>query len=113
MYTPIEERFWKKVKKTDSCWIWIGAKFAIGYGAIFTGKKVNGHKRPVSAHRFSYELKNGPIPNNFFILHKCDNPPCVNPDHLWAGTQRQNLIDCLKKVRMANQYGKFKKRIKT
>lgn len=93
---PVEERFWKYVNKTDGCWEWTGARFvAGGYGAL------NGGRRGVTlrAHRLSWEIHHGPIPAGMDICHKCDNPPCVNPAHLFPGTTTQNMRDCSGKGR--------------
>lgn len=90
--TP-EQRFWPRVKKTKSCWIWIGAKFPSGYGEI----SVN--NRSIRAHRFSYQIHYGPIPDGKIICHRCDNPACVNPDHLFLGTNKDNTQDMIRKKR--------------
>jgi hypothetical protein len=82
--TP-EERFWEKVEKTDSCWLWTAAK-SKGYGAF----KVAG--RQEEAHRYSYELLVGPIPTGLTIDHLCRNPACVNPAHLEPVTNRENVL---------------------
>lgn len=83
-------RFWKQVKKTKRCWVWIGgSRNPLGYG-IFDGE---------SASRVSWEFKHGPIKNGLHVLHKCDNPPCVNPKHLWLGTHLENMRDKVKKGR--------------
>lgn len=74
------------VKKSDECWPWTGSTNKV-YGKIRVGK------RSVAAHRLSWELHNGPIPEGKFILHRCDNPLCVNPNHLYCGTQSDNLSD--------------------
>lgn len=93
----IEERFWKKIKKTKSCWIWNGSGSGqMKYGEMTLGRRDEGKKR---AHRISYEIHYGPIPKNLFVLHKCDNPSCVNPDHLFLGTFQDNMNDMLKKRR--------------
>ena len=84
--TP-EERFWNKVKKTKKCWIWTGGIKGGGYGEFGI------NNRMVSTHRFSYEIHYGPIQKGMFVLHTCDNPLCVNPDHLWLGTQADNMRD--------------------
>ena len=68
------------------CWVWVGSKRA-GYGLMSKGNKT------VSAHRVSYEAYNGEIPKGLVVRHKCDNPSCINPDHLELGTQQQNVAD--------------------
>ena len=91
---PSEERFWKFVKKTETgCWNWLGHRDEKGYGTFFSGNK------DVRAHRFSYELHNGKIEGGLWCLHKCDNPPCVRPSHLFLGTNQDNVDDCHKKGR--------------
>lgn len=85
--------FWKKVQKSDGCWIWTGAKTNKGYGVIRRADK------NYLAHRFSYTLKNGPISDGVFICHKCDNPLCVNPDHHFEGDNSANMRDCFSKGR--------------
>lgn len=80
---PGEERFWEKVQKLDKCWWWTGA-LSFGYGTI----SVDGVRRP--AHRYSYELANGPIPEGMDIDHICHNPACVRPEHLRVATRKQN-----------------------
>lgn len=94
-YTQIEDpvsRFWSKVEKTETCWVWTKGKDAQGYGAFsFNGKNVR-------AHRFSYELVHGPT--ELSVLHHCDNPPCVNPNHLYAGTHSDNMKDAHSRNRM-------------
>ena len=81
----LEQRFFEKVKKTDTCWEWTAYRDECGYGRF----KVDGVTRP--AHRVSYQMKNGPIGDGLLIDHICHNPPCVNPDHLRSVTQKQNL----------------------
>lgn len=77
----------------DGCWIWIGAMHKGGYGHL----KFDGITR--LAHRISWELFNGPIPEGFLVLHKCDNPPCVNPNHLFLGDHADNMKDMWDKGR--------------
>ena len=98
--TPIAERFWPKVLKTETCWLWQGAHMTHGYGVLNAGGTNNIRR---STHRVSWELHNGPIPDGLAVLHKCDNPPCVNPDHLFLGTQADNLRDMSSKGRNVSQ----------
>lgn len=94
--TPIVERFWKKVRRAPGCWLWTAAK-RDGYGVIRAG----GHSRPfISAHRLSWMLFHGDIPGGLWVLHSCDNPPCVRPDHLFLGTVKDNVRDAWLKGRL-------------
>lgn len=89
-----KERFFEKIEKTKSCWFWRGTINNVwGYGQFF----VNGVY--IRAHRYSYEIHKGEIPPGLYICHSCDNTNCVNPDHLWAGTQKENIRDCMRKAR--------------
>lgn len=93
----------------DECFVWKGARIPTGYGQ----KLVNGVVK--YTHRIAYEWANGPIPEGLLVLHKCDNPPCCNPDHLFLGTAKDNMQDCMKKGRFAttnargenNKFAKF------
>ena len=105
---PPEKRFWKfiVVRPRTRCWLWTGAREEKGYGHF----AVNG--RPVRAHRFSYEMLVWPIPDGLFVLHRCDQPGCVNPDHLFLGTTDDNMLDMVLKGRSAHgernaNFGKF------
>ncbi len=86
-------RFWEKVQKTEGCWLWTANVNHAGYGKYWDGEDL------VSAHRHSWTIHNGPIPAGMLVLHKCDNPPCVNPDHLFLGTHLDNNLDTLRKGR--------------
>lgn len=88
--------FWSQVEKTDGCWTWLGRKYPSGYGRF----------RAKYAHRLAYELARGPIPDGLCVCHTCDNPPCVNPDHLWLGTHQDNMRDRNIKGRTAKQSGR-------
>lgn len=85
---PPEERFWAKVNKTDTCWLWTGARMANGYGYKFMVRNEPGGR--VLPHRYSYELARGEIRAGLEIDHMCHNPLCVNPEHLQAVTPGLN-----------------------
>ena len=89
-------RYLLKVKKTNHCWNWIGAKFQKGYGQFWIPE----YKRKIKAHRFSWIIHKGKIPNDLYVLHHCDNRLCINPDHLFLGTHADNVSDKMKKGRM-------------
>lgn len=94
-------RFWRCVQKADgdACWVWTGPKLNSGYGVMRVNHKAMG------AHRYSYELNVGPLEPNKVICHKCDNPICVRPDHLFQGTHRDNILDMHAKGRANLQIG--------
>ena len=84
--------FWSRVEKTDECWLWLGPTLQ-GYGML-------GSQYPERrAHRYVWHLTRGRIPAGMVVMHKCDNPQCVRPDHLALGTQYDNILDCIRKGR--------------
>jgi len=96
-YTPkeIEIRFWSRVEITPDCWFWLGALDGDGYGRL----QIN--YQQLRVHRYSYELHTGPVPNDLCVCHHCDCPSCVNPNHLFLGTNLDNIIDRCQKDRSA------------
>jgi hypothetical protein len=89
---PLSIRFWSKVKKTKTCWIWIAAT---NRGRAYMAF----NHRPVAAARVSWQMHKGKVKKGLFVLHKCDNPLCVRPSHLFLGTQTDNLADMRRKGR--------------
>lgn len=91
------ERFMRTLNasKADGCWLWAGSIASGRYGSFFIGG------RRVAAHRYVYEHFNGPIPDGLDVLHRCDTPRCVNPDHLWLGSHKENMEDRNEKHRQA------------
>lgn len=96
------ERFWAKVEKDEgenACWNWIGCRVKTKYGLKYGLFQWKGRLRP--AHCVSWEIENGPIPRGLWILHKCDNPPCIRPSHLFKGNHEANMADMVAKNRQA------------
>jgi hypothetical protein len=97
-YTRSKEKYIERVTESG-CWIWMGSTWSGGYGYVRNEGKY------ISAHRYMYELYKGKIPDGLNCLHTCDNPSCVNPNHLFLGTQTDNMRDMIKKGRGANVKG--------
>jgi hypothetical protein len=91
----LEEEFWEwvDIRGDDDCWEWKRSRFPDGYGQV----------NHTVAHRIAWEMTNGPIPEGLWVLHKCDNPPCCNPNHLFLGTVKDNVHDAMRKGRMLNE----------
>lgn len=94
--TPVAERFWEKVTQGPECWGWTGARTEAGYGMINVGGVAT------YAHRVSWDIANGDA-GQLYVLHSCDNPSCVRPDHLFLGTHQDNMVDMASKNRWGNQ----------
>lgn len=90
-------KFWLRAKLMESgCFEWQGTLREKGYGRLYHLGRLG------DAHRVAWELTRGPIPDGLYVCHKCDNPPCVNPDHLWLGTNTDNMRDMVRKGRHGN-----------
>lgn len=100
----ILQRFLTRIFKTDFCWLYNGPRTKLQYGLF----RIGGRKgKSVYAHRYSFEIHCGPIPEGLCVLHHCDNPPCVNPDHLFLGTKHQNSLDMVAKGRASRKVTVF------
>lgn len=110
------DRFWSKVDKSGpipahcpeigACWVWTAARNGSPnhqYGAI----RIHGGRKTVHTHRMSWQIANGPIPAGMYVCHKCDNPACCNPSHLFLGDQGANMRDCASKGRCGGDGGAF------
>ena len=91
----LQSRFWARIRKTRGCWQWVGLTDEDGYGRIGVKRTMLG------AHRVSWEFHRGAIPEGLCVLHTCDNPACMNPDHLFLGTNQENTHDRYLKGRSA------------
>ena len=106
-----EDRFWSKTRPSDSgCLEWTAAlgknpNGTLGYGQFSLGSRSDKTRRMHSAHRVAWMLKNGPVPDGLNVLHRCDNQKCVNPEHLFLGTQLDNVNDMLAKCRKISARG--------
>ena len=96
-------RFWGKVDKSGDCWNWIGGSSPAGYGRFTI--LMSGTKKFLLSHRISYFIHTGSLPNGMLVCHSCDNPSCVNPDHLFLGTYRDNVMDAVNKGRIKIPFG--------
>lgn len=99
-HAPLNVRFWRRVEKTETCWLWRGATKPNGYGSIQSGGRGSAS---ISTHRLSFEIHNGRVPKGKWVLHRCDVRNCVNPAHLFVGTAKDNTQDMIAKGRHARQ----------
>ena len=97
-----DARFLSKIYKSSDCWIYTAGKDWDGYGAFCV--TTDGIEFSWRAHRYSYQLHKGPIPDSLLVLHSCDNPSCVNPAHLFVGTSKENTHDMIAKGRRKTVY---------
>lgn len=95
--TTLADRFWRHVIVEGGCWRWTGSFVRNGYGRLSAAKDSN--REAVYAHRVSWQLHRGPVPDGLYVLHTCDNRWCVKPDHLWLGTNADNMRDMVRKGR--------------
>jgi HNH endonuclease len=104
-FAPASERFWRRVDRRgpDECWPWLGSRLPNGYGIT----RLWGSERryTIGAHRAAWVVSHGEIPAGMFVCHRCDNPPCCNPSHLFLGSPKDNLDDMYRKGRQRNLVG--------
>lgn len=96
------ERFWARVEKTDGCWRWTSTT-SRGRRGNYGRMRLADSGITTAAHRVAYTIANGPIPEGMIVCHRCDNPVCVRPEHLFLGTQRDNVRDMIAKKRDRNR----------
>ena len=100
-HATIEKWFWKRVDKTagqSKCWPWTGRRLRAGYGRLVL------HGKQENAHRIAFTLTTGAPARGLFVCHHCDNPPCCNPAHLYAGTHQDNVNDKMRRGRARGRY---------
>lgn len=106
MQKNTEQDFWAKVERGEYCWLWTGGTSHKGYGRM----SMSGKRK--AAHRIAYEFTYGPIPDGLNVCHKCDVTDCVNPEHLFLGTQMDNVQDMRSKGRERKAFGETHTRAK-
>ena len=98
-------RILSRIKIVGTCWEWQGTTKGFGYGSMTVGSRSDGTRRTTTSHRVSYEAFNGKIKDDLWVLHKCDNPKCCNPEHLYLGDRSQNVKDMMNRGRLNHVYG--------
>jgi len=96
----VQRRFWSYVEKSDGCWLWKGGKHPRGYGIFNLPKTEAAPARKERAHRLVWTWERGLIPPGLNVCHRCDTPTCVRPDHLFLGSQSENIRDAINKGRL-------------
>lgn len=103
---PLRDRVERQLDKSGECWVWLGSRHTYGYGYV-NGPGGRKYSRKYYVHRLMYEWHVAPIPAGLSVLHHCDNPPCARPDHLYVGTQADNLADMARRGRSFHAVGEL------
>jgi hypothetical protein len=115
MHADVIQRFEAKFipEPNSGCWLWTAATDGRGYGRFRIGSKTDGTRRSAIAPRISWSIYKGELPDDACVLHRCDNPYCVNPDHLFLGSHLDNMQDCVKKHRISRgeRHSEIQKRV--
>ena len=105
-WTEIQVRFWSRVDRTETCWVWIGGRQKRADGSLWYGVFCIGHGKSYLAHHVAWIAENGAVPDGLVLRHSCDNPACVRSAHIEPGTQAQNLEDMRVRGRAFTEFGR-------